>query len=286
MKRILFGLLAGIGACVTQSLVVAQPVVKAPTAAPQEVLIEAAILQVSLDDSTGLGSKAHEPPGVGDRRSGLDGVRPHNPPSATRLGIGTATNMAGGQLSGFGNIETLGADFDSTLTALAQDSRVKVLQRPRIQTSHGVTATLFVGESRPYPLSSAHGAMLPASATGQMPIGTTLEINPLVKADGRVEMDLRLKIERFEHNMRIENVGLVPVTSSREAQAKVEVRDRETILLGGLAGWDRKQPAPALPFPKDLPGVRFAQSSARHERTELMVLIRPTLLASEQGAGR
>ncbi len=52
---------------------------------------------------------------------------------------------------------SLGQDLDVTLTAVAGDSRARILQGPRIQTSHNEPASIFVGESRPYPTSSYYG---------------------------------------------------------------------------------------------------------------------------------
>ena len=79
-------------------------------------------------------------------------------------------------------------------------------------------------------------------------------------------------------------VCLVPVTSSTDAQAKIAVRDRETILLGGLMQEHRQEPAHALGFPKELPipSAVHSRASARSGRSELLVLIRPTLLAEDK----
>src|SRR2546425_4065496 len=84
-----------------------------------------------------------------------------------------ATNAAGSQPSEFGYAAMLDNELDALLTTFASDSRVKILQRPRIQTSDGVTATLFVGESRPSGSYSGGGATCGDASIQQISLGVT-----------------------------------------------------------------------------------------------------------------
>src|SRR6202007_1585718 len=86
--------------------------------------------------------------------------------------------------------------FDATVKALASDGRVKILQRPRIQTSHAVQASLFVGQTRPYPTGTSYGGFGGNySSIQQLQIGVTLEVLPLINAEGLVVLDIRQKIQ-------------------------------------------------------------------------------------------
>jgi type II secretory pathway component GspD/PulD (secretin) len=164
------------------------------------------------------------------------------------------------------------------LAALSRERRVKILQRPRIQTSDAVPATLFVGEQRSYPgFYCGSDRYAPIQ---ELQTGVTLNVTPALKPDGVVQMNLQLRIDRFEGNVTIQNVGSVPVTSTYEAQAQVAVRDRETLLLGGLPRAHKQKSVSSLRFPKDLPvpGALSSRTSARFGRSEFMVLVRPTLL--------
>ena len=112
-----------------------------------------------------------------------------------------------------------GQDLDVTLSAAAANSRARILQRPRIQTSHNEPAIIFVGESRPYPTSyygggayifvgesrpyptSAYyggGAYGGYSSIQQLQIGVTLEVTPLINPDGLLVMDIHEKTDSFE----------------------------------------------------------------------------------------
>jgi general secretion pathway protein D len=249
-----------------------------------QVLIEATIIQVPGGGSTtqGISYLGGETPGPAGYSFGAGALSRSNMLSLTRLVPIAETNAAASQPSGFEYLAEPGTELDVMLPALASDSRVKILQRPSIKTSDGIPASMFVGEARPYPTGTGTGAgaSTGASSSQQVLIGVTFEVTPAVKSDGTVEMDIHQKIDRFEGNVTIQNVGDVPVTSSIEAQAKVVVRDRETILLGGLIETGKPRTPSGVPLLKDIPllGTLFRSSSASTAPNEIIVLIRPTIL--------
>lgn len=252
-----------------------------------QVLIEAAIVQVSLSDSKDLGvSYLQKSTSTSGNFRGIGAINNNNILNGSSFTQGGGTN--GLLPSGFSYLASFGNDLDVTLTALASASKAKILQRPRIQTSHAVPATLFVGEQRPYPVSSYYGggAFGGYASIQQLQIGVTIEVTPLINPDGLVVMDIHTKIDSFEGNVTIQNVGDVPVTSSKDATAKVAVRDRDTIMLGGLIETTKNSNNSGVPFLKDLPvlGGLFRASHADSARQELIVLIRPTVLPTPEVA--
>jgi len=251
-----------------------------------QVLIEAAIISVTLTDSRDLGvSYLEQQPHGGNYFKGLGAINNGNTLSQSPL-VSAATNAASSLPSGFSYLASFGQDLDVSLTAAAANSRAKILQRPRIQTSHNEPASLFVGESRPYPTSSYYGGggYGGYSSIQQLQIGVTIEVTPLINPDGLVVMDIHTKIDSFEGNVTIQNVGDVPITSSKEAQAKISVRDHDTIILGGLIETDKNNNASGVPLLMDIPilGNLFRSSHKDETRSELIVLIRPTVLPTPE----
>jgi general secretion pathway protein D len=252
-----------------------------------QVLIEAAIISVTLTDSRDLGISylEQQPHGAGNYVKGIGAINNGNALSQSPL-VSAATNVANSLPSGFSYLASFGQDLDVTLTAAAANSRAKILQRPRIQTSHNEPASLFVGESRPYPTSSYYGGggYGGYSSIQQLQIGVTIEVTPLINPDGLVVMEIHTKIDSFEGNVTIQNVGDVPITSSKEASAKISVRDHDTIILGGLIETDKNNNASGVPLLMDIPvlGNLFRSSHASESRSELIVLIRPTVLATPE----
>ena len=140
--------------------------------------------------------------------------------------------------------------------------------------------------TQPYPTSSYYGggAYGGYSSIQQLQIGVTLEVTPLINPDGLVVMDIHTKIDGLDGSVTIENVGDVPITSSKEAAAKVSVRDHDTIILGGLIYTEKDKSASGVPVLMDIPllGYLFRSSTASDTRNELIVLIRPTVLPTPE----
>ena len=243
----------------TRVLAAAEPAEAGPAPARRELLIEAAIIEVAADRSKALDL---------------------HPAVPIPFALDAVKHAGSVERKGFGYAGRVNHDLDSMLRALSRQQRVKILQRPRIQTADGVPASLFVGQSLP---GLRHAGTEPGSTNAAAPLltGVTLEVAPTIKADQTVVLDLHLRVDRSAGNQMVPGVGLVPVTSSTDAQAKIAVRDHETILLGGLRHEGGKAAAPVLAFPKELPvpSAIDSRASARDRRSELLVLIRPPLLA-------
>jgi general secretion pathway protein D len=256
-----------------------------------QVLIEAVIIEVTLNNNRDVGFSyiQGQPQGSGYFK-GIGAINNGNALSQGAFGtIGAVTTNALSLPGGFSYLANLGNnDLDITLTAVASDSRAKILQRPRIQTSHNEPANLFVGESRPYPSGSYYGggSFGGYSSIQAVNIGVTLEVTPLINPDGLVVMDIHQTIESANGSVVIANVGEVPITSRKEAAAKVSVRDHDTIILGGLIETSKTKSGSGVPFLMNVPlvGYLFRSTSDKETRNELIVLIRPTVLPTPEVA--
>jgi general secretion pathway protein D len=253
-----------------------------------QVLIEAIIMEVSLGDELKYGlsylqrseSRAGDILGIGAIKNG-DFLR-------TEVFKSLGSNAVGALPGGFSYAARFGDKFDVTATAAANDSRINVLSRPRIQTSHAVEANLFVGRTRPYVTGQSYyyGGAGPQTQFQQQQIGITLSVLPLINPDGLVVMDIRQRIQSLGKEIPIDANFSVPETIDREANAKVSVRDRETIILGGFISNERSKSKSGVPILKDIPilGNLFSSNSRKDDRSELIVMIRPTVLPNPQDA--
>jgi len=251
-----------------------------------QVLIEALIVEVGLNDNEEYGiSYLQRAVSKGKWTSAGAINNAQGNPFLDPASIGgVGTNLAGG----FTYFARIG-DLDIAAKAAASDGRISVLSRPRIQTSHAVEASLFVGETRPYPTGSAYGGYYGAYSTiQQLQIGIELSVLPLINPDGLVVMEIRQRIQNVGEPVRIENVGEVPTTIDRTANAKVAVRDGDTIILGGFISADHSRSKSGVPFLKDIPGLGalFRSSSTKRNRKELIVFIRPTVLENPEAAAK
>jgi type II secretory pathway component GspD/PulD (secretin) len=210
----------------------------------------------------------------------------NNPVAAVTQAFG---KNVGGLPGGFSYMANFNNDLDVVLTAVAGDSRVNVLSRPRIQTSHNQEADLFVGDTVPYVtgtyFSGGYGGG-PSSQYQQREVGISLSVLPLINPDGLVVMQIQQNVEQLGKPVPIPGAGDVPSTTKRNATSTVAVRDRETIILGGFISNTKSQAHSGVPYLKDIPvlGALFRSSSKKNDRVELIVLIRPTVLPTPKDA--
>ncbi len=245
-----------------------------------QVLIESIIMEVSLNNTLDYGVSVYQPPKTTGKFTGGGG--------ANNGGIfGVLTNISSPP-SGFGYTGTWGNDLEVAVRAVAGNGDINVLSRPRVQTSHAVPATLRIGEQ--YPLVTGTITDINGGSRSQYQqtfIGIDLEILPLINPDGLVVMDITQDIQQRGDSVVIDR-NPVPTTTQRAATAKVAVRDREIVALGGFIRNDRSSTVSGVPLLKDIPGLGalFRSTNKSNRRTEMMVLIKPTVLKTPEAASQ
>jgi general secretion pathway protein D len=250
-----------------------------------QVLIEAVVARVSLDDP------ASSRPGKASshRNPGNDPLPPTNGFLETQFVFGAETNAAGSLPGVLGHLARLNDDLDAMVSALATNSRVVVLQRPRIQTSVRVPAQLFIGHFLARPPGYAMGASLTCSSSFSgyrtLPTsGATLEVTPSINSEGSVVMDIHQTIEKLSGTAHIANVGEVPITTRQEAQTKITIHNHGIVLLGGLDPENEDGVSSGVTKRIPVIGTLFRGPPARPTRSELIVLIRLTILPTPEEA--
>ena len=301
-----------------------------------QVLIEAIIVNVTLTDgmNTGMNAFMHSAAGPGDTRHiggfmnggpSTAGAAPTTTPPANTGGgnqggqgdaadagnviaaAGSALNTlgAGALAGGFSYISRYDNSLEFAISALASNSTAKVLQTPRVQTSHAVPATFFNGEQVPYQGSSGggygggyggygggYGGYGGGGYTQFLNVGITLDVTPYITPDDLVVMDIQQTISELDGFIDMgggqqgSSGQKAPQTTEREASSTISVRDGDTILLGGFIRDAKTDTESGVPFLKDIPllGSLFKSQSATSKRSELLVLIRPTILKTPEDA--
>jgi general secretion pathway protein D len=261
-----------------------------------QVLIESVIIQVDLNTTRNLGVSYLQPgdnPSTSGKFAGLGALQNGSFLNQNAFGLkafSSATNAVGANLQkGFNYLATFGNDsLEVTVNALASNSKSRVLQRPRIQTSNAKTASIFVGSTTPYPSGSYYGGAAYGSYSSiqQLPVGVSLAVTPLINSDGLVVMDIEQHIDSLGPTVPITGVGDIPTTDSKTASTSVAVRDGDIIMVGGLIDTERADSTSGFPFLKDVPlfGWLFRSTSKTDTRNELIILIRPTVLPTPEVA--
>lgn len=280
--------------------------IKVDTLLPQ-VLVEAIIMEVNLSSGWNYGvSAAQRPAQFGDNANNRGGGVVNNPGGAP-LGTGSdflrqigrstggaaGTNLVSGipatSGAGLSYFAQIGQNWDIALSAIAADSRVNVIQRPRVITSHATPGSFFVGSEVPFVSGSffGGGTFGNSQSITRQQVGVGLNVTPFITPDNLVVMQIDQTVDNLGANLDLGNGLSAPQTQTRSASSFVTVRDKDAVLLGGYITTSTDKQKSGVPLLKDIPylGAAFSKRSQNSARTELMILIRPSILATPADAG-
>jgi len=265
---------------------------KVDTLLPQ-VLIEGIVMNVSVGNNWNYSLTAGERPhkagnsviggtannDKGPLGSGIGFLTGALTSAATNGGINATYPAAGG----LGYYALLGNRWDVALNAVAGDSRVDIIQRPRIITSHAVPADFFIGSSVPYRQGGYSYGGQESFQYSQLPVGISLNVLPYITPDNLVVMEIEQQIDAIDGSFNAAS-GIPPQTSNKSASSTVTVRSGDVILLGGYLDNNKQKSDSGIPLLKDIPvlGNLFKSKNSSSSKQELMILVRPTILAKPQ----
>ncbi len=256
-----------------------------------QVLLEGIVVEVTLSRTDTLGVEVLARSSEGQfAQAALVKSLTLNPIDASTLSSAAAMNGVTGLANGLNYFASLkNSKVDILIQALAQNSNVKILSQPVIQTSHNEEAKIVVAEKRPIVTSTAAN-LVGSQGTLQSnyeykDIGIQLKIKPLVNPDGLVVLDI-LQIVDDLNGFQSINGNNVPIITHREASSVVSVQDGTMVILGGLIQNRQEISRVGIPLLSDIPilGYLFGSTTKTDKRTELMVLLKPTVLRSPEVA--
>jgi type II secretion system protein D len=258
--------------------------------APAMVMIQVLIAEVTLDDRFELGMEfalqdlsfskraVEGPPGI------ITG-----PGHDVILGtdIGGATSETG--LGGF-TFTVTSEDFNFLFRALQVEGRLEVLSRPAIMVQDNQEAAITIGERVPTVQNvvvSAAGVITP-SVTYEK-VGVILNVTPIVNPDGFVSMQIAPEISSIGvSSISIGGGVTLPTFTERSAETTVNVKDGETIIIGGLITSRENRSESKAPLLGDLPllGNLFRAKVDTTTRTELLFVLTPHVVRTPEDQRR
>jgi general secretion pathway protein D len=239
---------------------------------PNQVLLEAVIAEVTLDDDLKFGVRWF-----------LGETDNH----------GTFSDSATGAVSsvfpGFSYFLKAN-DIAFSLNAISSVTNVRVLSAPSLVVLDNKTATLQVGDQVPIVTQSAK-----AVSAADAPIVTNVElkdtglilrVTPRVNDSGLVTLDIEQEVSSV---VKTTTSGIdSPTIRQRKMKTSVVVNDSEALALGGLIQEKETTGKSKVPVLGDVPllGSAFRQKSNAVSRTELVIFIRPRVIRDMNEARR
>lgn len=256
-----------------------------------QVLIEAAIVEVTTDFERQLGSELF----VGDKsKSSLPlGLTAPNSTLANILqSIATQTpaltDLGRAPLVGGGRLSETSTSFAFIIRALATNRNANLLSTPSITTMDNETAKIVVGQNVPFRTGSSltGNQNNPFTTIQREDVGLTLEVTPHIHEGALIRLEIHQEVSEVEESSLLaigEEAAADIITSKRTIDTTVLVDDGEVIILGGLTRDKISENRSGVPILEKLPGLGkiFSSETKSYEKQNLLVFLRPTVLSTQ-----
>jgi len=183
----------------------------------------------------------------------------------------------------------------AVLTALAEDSKAKVLAAPHILVSDNREARIQVGRQVPIATSTTTTPLASGTETTTntststiqyKDIGIILKVKPQINDSGLVSLEITQEISSLGETVRVGGLDEISINKT-EATTNLVAQDGDTIIIGGLIQEDDSKSKDGIPFLSKIPiiGNLFGNTTDKNTRTELIILLTPHVMKTQQEAG-
>jgi len=243
------------------------PYIKELDKLPLQVLVEVTVAEVTLTNSFRLGFEY--------------AIRNYD------LGVPAKLDMSIGG-SGLG-VVFRGNRIDAAIDAFAQKKLLSIISRPKILILNNKTGSINIGTQVPIVTSEASAEDLAGSNKPTInrninyrDTGVTLGLTPTINSNGVVTMNIAINLSEAQLNdtSKIDS----PMIVNRTLNTSAVIRSGDTILIGGLISQNSSKGKSGVPGLMSVPviGDLFSSNADKRVKTELIMLIRPTIIHSSQ----
>ena len=251
---------------------------------PRQVLIEAIIAEITLTGDLQFGIEYAFASGS------IENILSPTGGSGADGGGASAAGAKRGVKIGRNGIFSFITDqehFVAMINAVNNRSKVNILATPHVIAADNREAHILIGEEVPILTSTQQSTLATANIVSSIQYrdtGTILTILPQVNSTGMVNMEIRQEVS----NVGVASFGDTnsPSFTSRETETTVVVRNRESVLIGGIIDERVERSRNGVPFLMDVPvlGRLFRVEQDKRERTELVILITPYVIRDRNEA--
>ncbi|WGS52631.1 type II and III secretion system protein family protein [Paraburkholderia sp. D15] len=236
-------------------------------AAPQQVMLEVKVAEVSKTLIDQLGVQANLNGGIGSWSFGL---------LANFLsgGLGALTASKA-------NNSPLGLSVDAQKT----DQLVKILAEPNLMAISGQEASFLAGGKVYIPVPQSNGAGGTTIVLQEEQYGVGLTFTPTVLEGGRINLKVAPEVSELSSTGVVVSAGnsnttsILPLITTRRASTTLQVYDGQSFAIGGLMKSNVTGTLKGLPGVGELPvlGALFRSTNYEQDKTELVFVVTPRL---------
>lgn len=257
----------------------------AETHLQRQVILEAKILEVTLSD---------------DFQQGIQWENVLGHVGNTNINFGTTAGTVGNKvtstLGGVTSLSIKGSDFTTMINLLDTQGDVDVLSSPRVTASNNQKAVIKVGTDEYFvtDVSSTTVAGTTPVTTPQVELtpffsGIALDVTPQIDKDGNVLLHVHpsvIDVKEQTKNIKVSNESLeLPLAQSeiRESDTVIRAASGDVVVIGGLMKSENVEVVSQVPLLGDIPllGELFKNRSKQKKKTELIILLKPTVVGGD-----
>jgi MSHA biogenesis protein MshL len=268
----------------------------------RQVILEAKIVEVALNDSYQAGINWSAVFTRGGDQYFVGQAAPQGFDSGQLVGPSGPINVSpGNPISGFVN-NTLGGaftlaadltDFNAFIDLLSTQGQTRVLSSPRVATLHNQKAVIKAGTDEFFVTGVQSDTVTGTASTTNVNFeltpffsGVALDVTPQISEDGRVLLHIHPAVSDVNNQTKMLTVrgqtDTLPLALSqiRESDSIVSARSGQVIVIGGLMRETRDRQQFKTPLLGDIPGVGRLFRSEREKKltSELVILLRPMVV--------
>ncbi len=177
----------------------------------------------------------------------------------------------------------------AVLNLFHDDSRVSIRSSPKLMVKSGETALIEVGNEIPVITqnsvddSTVGGTSNILQEISYRKTGILLSINPIVQANGLVDLDISQELSEARPTESTSLAGS-PTILNRKVETSLTLRDGGSLLMGGMISNSQSTGQTGVPGLSKLPllGRLFRSDSYVQDRTELIILVVPYVISNHE----
>lgn len=241
-------------------------VLRAVDRAPQQVVVQSIIAEVSLTKNLEFGVEYFL----------------SNQTSLGELDL-TGTTPIANALAATGGAFFVGGSGFAVIQALDRESETRILSQPKLVMSDRTKGSIQVGGEVPV-LKASQGAASQQGGSSDIReeieyrnTGVILTIEPAINESGTVLLKITQEVTDIQQTTTVSDT---PSFTTRKVETSVIVPSGKTVLLGGIINQNRLNAADRIPILGRIPllGEAFGNKSKSDVRTELLLAITPTIV--------
>jgi general secretion pathway protein D len=252
-----------------------------------QVLIEAAIAEITGDDAEQLGVQLGGGAAALNVGNAAGTSFSNNGPSLgsilTVLGV-PAAGLIG---EGFSGNLKITDNFSILVQALGVSSKANLLSVPQVTVLDNESADIFVGQNVPLVTGSiltGTSSATPYTTIERKDVGITLRIIPRINAGEVVRLEVSQEASSIATGLNVQASDLI--TNTRAINTTVLADNGQTIVLGGLVSDDYLESKRQVPILGDIPivGELFKSRKETKSKHTLFIFLRPTIIRDSADA--